>query len=70
VAPKNEIGWLRKTKFRIQTFRGLIEDLGTLVKNVMQAGEDTAARFSMLTQCTSFQKKAFELLGVGSNLGS
>ncbi len=54
----------------IQTFRGLIEDLGTLVKNVMQAGEDTAARFSMLTQCTSFQKKAFELLGVGSNLGS
>ena len=63
---------LHKTEegLSIQTFGGLIEDLGTLVKNVMQAGEDTAARFSMLTQCTSFQKKAFELLGVGSNLGS
>jgi len=34
----------------VETFGGLIEDLGTLVKNVIQAGKDTAERFSMLTR--------------------
>ncbi len=52
----------------VQTFGGLIEDLGTLVKNVMQAGKDTTARFFMLTESTPFQKKALELLGVSLNL--
>ncbi|WP_148274318.1 IS1634 family transposase [Leptospirillum ferriphilum] len=52
----------------LQTFGGLIEDLGTLVKNVMQAGKDESARFSISTTSTPFQKKALELLGVGANL--
>ena len=52
----------------IQTFRGLIEDLGTLVKNVMQAGKDELARFTMLTESTQLQAKAFELLDVRSNI--
>ena len=51
----------------VQTFGGLIEDLGTLVKNVMQAGKETAARFAMLTTSTPLQKKALELLGVSLN---
>ena len=52
----------------VQTFGGLIEDLGTLLRNVMQAGGDTAARFAMLTESTPFQQKALELLGVSLNL--
>jgi len=52
----------------VQTFGGLIEDLGTLVRNVMQAGGDKAARFAMLTDSTPLQKKALELLGVSLNL--
>jgi hypothetical protein len=52
----------------LQTFGGLIEDLGTLVKNVMQAGKDESARFSISTTSTPFQKKALELLRVGANL--
>lgn len=51
----------------VQTFGGLLEDLGTLVRNVMQAGKDTAARFAMLTTSTPFQQKALELLGVSLN---
>lgn len=51
----------------VQTFGGLLEDLGTLVRNVMQAGKDTAARFAMLTISTPFQQKALELLGVSLN---
>ena len=52
----------------VQTFGGLLEDLGTLVKNVMQAGKDETARFTMLTAGTPLQQKALELLGVGPNL--
>ena len=52
----------------VQTFGGLIEDLGTLVRNVIQAGKDTTSRFFMLTESTPFQKKALELLGVSLNL--
>ncbi len=52
----------------VQTFGGLLEDLGTLVKNVMQAGKDEAAHFTMLTASTPLQQKALELLGVGPNL--
>ena len=52
----------------VQTFGGLIKDLGTLVKNVMQAGKNESARFSMLTTATPLQKKALELLDVSLNL--
>ncbi len=52
----------------VQTFGGLLEDLGTLVRNVMQTGKDKAARFSMLTESTPFQQKALELLGVSPNI--
>ncbi|WP_053765477.1 IS1634 family transposase [Leptospirillum ferriphilum] len=52
----------------VQTFGELIEDLGTLVKNVMQAGKNEAASFTMLTTSTSFQQKALELLGVSINI--
>lgn len=52
----------------VQTFGGLIEDLGTLLKNVMQAGKGEAACFSMLTESTPLQQKALELLGVRANL--
>ena len=56
------------TDLPLQTFGGLIEDLGTLVRNVMQAGKEESARFSLLTTSTPFQKKTLELLGVGTNL--
>ena len=52
----------------VQTFGGLLEDLGTLVRNVMQSGKDKAARFAMLTKSTPFQQKALELLGVSPNI--
>ena len=52
----------------VQTFGGLLEDLGTLVRNVMQTGKDKAARFAMLTKSTPFQQKALELLGVSPNI--
>ena len=52
----------------VQTFRGLLENLGTLVKNVMQTGKDESACFSMLTRSTLLQQKALDLLGVGPNL--
>lgn len=52
----------------VQTFRGLIDDLGTLVKNMMQAGKGEGACFAMLTRSTPFQQKALDLLGVAPNL--
>ena len=52
----------------VQTFGGLLDDLGTLVKNMMQAGKDEGACFAMLTRSTPFQQKALDLLGVGPNL--
>ena len=52
----------------VQTFGGLMEDLGTLVKNVMQAGKDVATRFTMMTNPTPLQQKALELLGVSQNI--
>ncbi len=52
----------------VQTFGGLLEDLGTLVKNEMQAGQDESARFLLLTRSTPLQQKALELLGVSSSL--
>lgn len=52
----------------VQIFGGLLEDLGTLVKNVMQAGKEKATRFSMLTESTPFQQKTLELLGVSPNI--
>ena len=52
----------------VQTFGGLLGDLGTLVKNMMQAGKDEGACFAMLTRSTPFQQKALDLLEVGPNL--
>ncbi len=52
----------------VQTFGGLLEDLGTLVRNVMQSGKDKATRFAMLTKSTPFQQKALEILGVSPNI--
>ena len=52
----------------VQSFGGLIEDLGTLVRNVMQAGKDDSARFALLTTSTPLQQKALELLGVSLNI--
>ena len=52
----------------VQTFGGLLDDLGTLVKNMMQAGKDEGACFAMLTRSTPLQQKALDLLGVGPNL--
>ena len=52
----------------VQTFGRLLEDLETLVRNVMQSGKDKAARFAMLTKSTPFQQKALELLGVSPNI--
>ena len=51
----------------VQTFGGLLDDLGTLVKNMMQAGKDEGACFAILTRSTPFQQKALDLLGVALN---
>ena len=45
----------------VQTFGGLLDDLGTLVKNMMQAGKDEGACFTMLTRSTPFQQKELDL---------
>ncbi len=52
----------------MQTFGGLLEDLGTLVNIVEQTGKDEAARVPMLTASTPLQQKDPELLGVSPNL--
>ena len=54
--------------FPVQTFGGLLDDLGTLVKNMMQAGKDEGACFAVLTRSPPFQQKALDLLGVALNL--
>ena len=51
----------------VQTFGGLLGDLGTLVKNMMQVGKDEGAGFTMLTRSTPFQQRALDLLGVALN---
>jgi hypothetical protein len=52
----------------VQRFRSLLEDLGTLTKNVMRTGKEPATEFSMRTRPTPLQEKAFSLLGVGPSL--
>jgi len=47
----------------VHSFRSLLEDLSTLVKNLVAAG-DNADSFYLNTHPTPLQRKAFDLLGV------
>jgi hypothetical protein len=49
----------------VQSFRTLLANLGTLVKNrVIPRGADQQAAFDALTQPTALQQRAFDLLGI------
>lgn len=49
----------------VQSFRTLLANLGTLVRNrVVPRGAESAAGFDLLTQPTRLQARAFELLGL------
>ncbi|MHB1900338.1 MAG: IS1634 family transposase, partial [Leptospirillum sp.] len=55
--------------FPVQSFRSMLRNLGTLARNRVQAGEDREApEFSLLTQATPLQKKAFDLLALTPTL--
>ncbi len=70
-APRSE-GAKRKERTKlttdglpVQSFRTLLANLATLVKNrVIPRGADRRAAFEMLTQPTQLQERAFELLGL------
>jgi hypothetical protein len=49
--------------YPVESFRELLDDLGTLAKNRVRI-RDTNAEFYELTQPTSLQQHAFDLLGV------
>ncbi len=49
----------------VQNFPPLLRNLGTLARNRVRSGQGPeTAEFSLLTQATPLQKKAFELLGM------
>jgi hypothetical protein len=52
----------------VHSFRTLLDDLGTLVKNVIRPKATGAATFTMATTPTPVQQKAFDLLGVKPSL--
>ena len=52
----------------VQSFRSLLRNLGTLTQNRMQPRGENAPEFTLLTQATPLQKKAFDLLGVSASL--
>ena len=54
--------------FPVQSFRSLLRNLGTLCRNVMRTGGKKGSEFSMLTQPSPLQQKAFSLLGLSPNL--
>jgi transposase len=49
--------------YPVQSFRGLLDDLGTLAKNRVRV-RDTDAEFFELTHATPLQQHAFDLLGI------
>jgi hypothetical protein len=49
----------------VQSFQGLLADLGTLAKNLVRTEGNPPAEFYLLTQPTKLQARAFELLGAG-----
>jgi transposase len=50
--------------FVVQSFRSLLAQLGTIVKNHVQPVDAPEASFAMLTVPNAHQRRAFELLGV------
>ncbi|MHB8544463.1 MAG: IS1634 family transposase [Leptospirales bacterium] len=52
----------------VQSFRSMLRNLGTLCRNVMRTGGEKGSEFSMLTQPSPLQQKAFSLLGLSPNL--
>jgi len=52
----------------VQSFRSLLDDLGTLTRNVVRTGNENVAEFVMLARATPLQQKAFSLLEVSPNL--
>jgi hypothetical protein len=48
----------------VHSFRTLLGDLATIVKNRIQPADPQIAAFDMLTHPTAIQQHAFDLLGV------
>lgn len=48
----------------VHSFQSLLADLATLTRNEVHSGEDSSHTFSILTEPTRLQARAFQLLGV------
>ena len=48
----------------LHSFQSLLADLATLTRNEVHSGEDSSHTFSILTEPTRLQARAFQLLGV------
>ena len=65
-AKRKEQTKLTAEGFPVHSFRTLLAQLGTLVKNrVIPRGADSQAAFHLTTQPTPLQTRAFDLLGLG-----
>jgi len=64
-AKRKDLTKLTAEGFAVHSFRTLLAQLGSLVKNrVIPHGADSAASFDMTTQPSPLQARAFELLGL------
>jgi transposase len=52
----------------VHSFQTLLQDLATMVKNVMRAGGSSGETFTVLTSPTKTQQQAFKLLGLSQRL--
>jgi hypothetical protein len=65
-AKRKEQTKLTANGFPVHSFRTLLAELGTLVKNrVLPHGAESQATFDLTTQPTPLQTRAFDLLGLG-----
>jgi len=53
----------------VRSFATLLSDLATLATNRIEPEVDKLAAFTVITNVTSIQRRAFELLGVSHRLG-
>ena len=48
----------------VHSFQGLLENLGTISKNIIKPKQTNIPPFEKITRPTRLQEKAFELLGI------
>jgi transposase len=63
-AESKALNKLNREGLKVHSFQTLIGDLATIVKNRIQPTDQNIAAFDMLTQPTTIQQRALDLLGV------